>query len=74
MADRYVTFTDDYAFRWPGVPKVTVYKKGQTFKVSPMVASAAIKAGKARYTPSRGATPPVEREPEPEKETSDDGE
>ena len=46
MADRYVTFTDDFDFRWPGVPKVTVYKKGRTFKVSPMVAAAAIKAGK----------------------------
>lgn len=63
MADKYITFTEDYDFRWPGVPKVTVYKKGRTMAVSPMVADAAIKAGKARKLPSRKPTP---KEPEHE--------
>ncbi len=53
MADRYLIFTEDFDFRWPGVPKITAYKAGRTFKVTPMVAAAAIKAGKARYLPRR---------------------
>ncbi len=62
MADRYVTFTEDFDYRWPGVPKVTAYKKGNTHAVSPMVYAAAMKAGKARKVPTRRPDPEPEIE------------
>jgi len=72
MADRWITFTENFDFRWVGVPAVTVYKAGRTYKVTPMVAAAALKAGKARKIPSRKPAP-TEPEAEPEPEI-DDGE
>ncbi len=73
MADKYITFTEDFDFRWPGVPKVTAYKKGRTMAVTPMVADAAIKAGKARKLPTRKTySPPAEDQPDTS--VSDDAE
>lgn len=71
MSDKLVTFTKDFDFRWPGVPKVTAYKAGRTHAVSPMVYSAAMKAGAARRVPIVKPDPPPETETETE---ADNGE